>query len=98
MQDEEEPKVRTLFLTYEAKEQDADTFMIVIGSIAENFRGVEVVEFQDDSMFTEDEDPRVRLHEMVTAATRLTESQKMELDEFAARLAQWDGDDEESGK
>lgn len=83
-----------MFLTYEAEDDAADTFMVVLGSIAENFRGVRVVEFQDDTVFSDGEDAMAALHELVSAAP-LTAEQRRQLEEFSEALADWSG--EESG-
>jgi hypothetical protein len=88
---EQEKKVRTLFLTYEADEDTADTFMIVLGSIAENFRGVDVVDYQDDRLFAEDRDPKETLHELMTS--RLSNEQRQELEAFASQLQNWEGEE-----
>lgn len=90
---DEEKRVRTMFLTYQAEDSDADTFMIVVGSIAENFRGVQLVEFQDDTVFADGADPMETLHELVTSAGRLTPEQRGELAQFSARLNEWQGDE-----
>lgn len=91
---DEDKKIRNMFITYEADDDSADTFMIVIGSIAENFRGVIVVEYQDDSVFTDGAATLSSLHEMVTAATNLTPEQKQALDDFTQSLNEWDGSEQ----
>lgn len=85
-------RVRTLFMTYESDDDTADTFMVVLGSIVENFRGVKLVEYQDDTIFGEKIDMTELLHEMTTKAP-LTKEQQRELDSFTAALANWDGED-----
>jgi hypothetical protein len=84
-------RLRTLFLTYEAEDSAADTFMVVLGSVAENFRGIEVVEYQDDTAFAEDEDAMATLHRLATGAERLAPEQQAELDAFVRALGEWDG-------
>jgi hypothetical protein len=95
VQDGDETKrARTMFLTYEATDGAAETFMVVIGSIAENFRGVEVAEFQDDTVFTDDgEDAMAALHRVATAEGRLTDEQREELDRFKVALSAWEGEE-----
>lgn len=87
-----EARVRTLFLTYSADDDAAETFMIVLGSIAENFRGVEIVEFQDDTIFADGEDAMTALHAMATSS-RLTAEQQSILDDFSQKLSTWEGDE-----
>lgn len=88
---EEEKRIRTLFLTYEGDNDSADTFMVVLGSVAENFRGITVIEYQDDTVFAEDEDAMAVLHKLATGAERLTPSQQAELKAFTLALGEWDG-------
>lgn len=80
-----------MFMTYEAGDDAAETLMIVLGSVAENFRGVEVVEFQDDTVFEDGEDAMAVLHELATSAARLTPEQQQQLEEFSRALGDWDG-------
>ena len=87
--DEDEAKVRTMFVTYQATDDAADTFMIVVGSIAENFKGVELLEYQDDSVFMDGAIAMDTLHEMLTADSRLTGEQQRLLDEFSESLNEW---------
>lgn len=86
-----EERIRILFLTYSADDDAADTFMVVLGSVAENFRGVTVVEYQDDTVFAEDEGAMAVLHKLATGAERLTESQQAELKAFTLALGEWEG-------
>lgn len=88
-------KLRTMAMTYEATQDDADTFMVVMGSIAENFRGVTLVDYQDDSIFDEEEraDIALTLHRMRSKGGHLTEEQQAELDSFTRTINEWTGDD-----
>ncbi len=88
---EEETKVRTMFITYEAGDDAADTFMILVGMVAENFQGVKLVEFQDDTVFAEGTDAMALLHRMTTEEGRLTDDQRQTLEEFAQQLSAWEG-------
>jgi hypothetical protein len=91
---DDEKRVRSLFITYESTDDDADTFMVVLGSIAENFKGVHLVDYQDDTLFAEGEpvDAMSVLHQLSTAETRLTPQQREELESFTQQLSQWNGD------
>lgn len=91
--DDDGRRVRTAFLTYQATDEDAEVFMVVLGSVAENFRGVELVDFQDDTVFAEGEDPMVLLHSMATDEGRLTGDQLRQLREFGEQLAEWRGEE-----
>lgn len=95
-EDPEDKKLRTMAMTYEATQDDADTFMVVMGSIAENFRGVELHDFQDDSIFDEEDKATIAatLHRMHTKEDRLTEEQRAELDSFTRKLNEWTGDED----
>lgn len=88
---DQDRKVRTLFLTYEADDESAETFMVLLGMVAENFKGVKVVEFQDDTVFADGTDAMAALHEMATSAGRLTDYQRRQLEEFGEALNGWDG-------
>lgn len=88
---DEEKQVRTLFLTYSASDDAAETFMIVLGSISENFRDIDVIEFQDDTVFADGENAMTALHEMATNKSRLTPDQLLILDEFSQKLNEWKG-------
>jgi hypothetical protein len=88
---DDEKKVRTMFITYEADDDSAETFMIVFGSIADNFRGIKVVEFQDDTIFADGENAMTALHDMATSKSRLTPEQQQLLDEFSSQLSEWEG-------
>lgn len=85
-------RVRTLFVTYESDDDTADTFMVVLGSIIENFRGVKMIEYQDDTIFGEKIDTMELLHDMTTRAS-LTQSQQEELDRFTTALSAWEGEE-----
>jgi hypothetical protein len=87
----DEKRVRTTFLTYEADDGAAETLAIVLGAVVENFRGVTVLEMQDDTLFADALDRREALHELVTSRERLTDAQRETLEEFAAQLSAWDG-------
>lgn len=89
----DEERIRTLFITYESNQDSADTFMIVLGSIAENFRGVKVVEYQDDSLFEDNTDMVEVLHQMRTKEERLSKEQRAELKKFTETLNEWTGDE-----
>ena len=80
-----------MFLTYEADDGAAETLAVVLGAVAENFRGVNVLEMQDDTLFADEPDPREALHEMVTSGDRLSDDQRRTLAEFAEALSDWDG-------
>ena len=86
----DEKRVRTTFLTYEADDGTAETLAVVLGAVVENFRGVTILEMQDDSLF-DGADPRDALHEMVTSGDRLTDGQRKTLEDFAQQLSAWDG-------
>lgn len=78
-------------MTYQADDDDAaDTFMIVLGTVAENIRGVKVVEYQDDTVFADGQDVMDVLHAVTTGEERLTAAQRAELEDFAGRLKAWD--------
>lgn len=88
-------RVRTMFLTYEAEDDDADTFMVVVGSIAENFRGIRLVEYQDDTILSDDDDEFdliSAMHAITTKDEHLTEEQRKELEDFSKRLNEWRGE------
>ncbi len=84
-------KLRTMYLTYEADDAVAETLVVVLGAVAENFRGVEVVEIQDDTLFAEGVDAREVLHELVTSDGRLTPEQRSAIAAFGQAVAEWDG-------
>lgn len=84
-----------MFLTYEAEDDDADTFMVVVGSIAENFRGIRLVEYQDDTILSDDDDEFdliSTMHAITTKDEHLTEEQRKELEAFSKRLNEWRGE------
>lgn len=88
-------RIRTMFLTYEAEDDDADTFMVVVGSIAENFRGIRLVEYQDDTILSDDDDEFdliSTMHAITTKDEHLTEEQRKELEAFSKRLNEWRGE------
>lgn len=87
---DEETRLRTAFFTYEAGDDAADTLMVVVGSVLENFRGVRLVEYQDDTVFAEGEDPMTVLHQMATAKERLTPEQREELESFTQAIQAWE--------
>lgn len=93
--EQEEKKLRTMAMTYESTQDDADTFMIVMGSIAENFRGIKLHDFQDDSIFDAEERASIAatLHRMRTRGDHLTDEQRAELDNFTRSLNEWKGDE-----
>jgi hypothetical protein len=91
---DEESRLRTMFITYEAGDDAAEVFMVVMGSIIENFKGVSLVEYQDDTVFADGGEAMGALYEMA-ARRPLTEEQRSALDSFTEQLEGWT--DGESG-
>lgn len=93
MTEDPEEGLYTCFMTFEADEETRDMFYMVMGSIAENFRGVHLIEFKDDTHFQET--PLAVLeaaHNMKKMKSRLTDDQQRELEEFSRKLNDWTGD------
>lgn len=87
-------ELHTCFMTFEADAETRDMFYMVVGSIAENFRGVSLVEFQDDTILGEaPEHVTSAMYKMATSESRLTEEQREEIERFSRTVAEWTGDE-----
>jgi hypothetical protein len=77
----------------EATDEYAELFSVVVGSVMENFAGVRVVEYIDDTFLTDPDraDALAALHETLTGDDRLTAEQRTELEEFRRKLEEGDG-------
>lgn len=87
-------KLRTMVITYGATDEDAETFMVVLGSVAENFRGVELHEFVDETILEDAGDDRGAidaLYARMTAEGRLSREQREQLERFSEELREWAG-------
>lgn len=86
-----EDKIRTLAFTYQADDQHAELFAVVMGCVAENFRGATLHEVLDETVLGDRDDRGALevLYELVTSDGRLTEEQREELEDFGRRLNDW---------
>lgn len=88
--------MRTMVFTYEADDEEAEVFAVVMGSVAENFRGVTIHEIVDETIFDDQDDHGAvdALYASLTAAGRLSADQQKLLEEFGEQLRAWGGGDE----
>ncbi len=91
-----EDKIRTLIFTYQATDEDAEVFTIVMGSVAENFRGAKLHEVVDETVLGDGDDRGAvdALYQTLTREGRLTDEQRTLLDDFGQQLREWRGDDD----
>lgn len=84
-------KMRAMTFTYEAGDEEAEVFAVVMGSVAENFRGVTLHEIVDDTVFHDRDDHGAvdALYEVLTREGRLTDKQRAQLAEFSDALRDW---------
>lgn len=88
-------QMRAITFTYEASDEDAEVFAVVLGSVAENFRGVDLHEVVDDTLFQDRDDRGAvdALYAALTAEGRLTDEQRGQLERFGEELREWRGDE-----
>jgi hypothetical protein len=84
-----------MVFTYEADDDEAEVFAVVMGSVAENFRGVTIHEVIDETIFDDQDDRGAvdALYASLTAAGRLSPDQQRLLEEFGEQLRAWGGED-----
>lgn len=88
--------MRTIVVTYEADDANAEVFVVVLGSVAENFRGVTIHEVLDETIFDDRDDHGAvdALYSLLTQEGRLTEEQRTQLERFGEELREWSGEEQ----
>jgi len=87
--------MRHIVVAYEANDENAEVFVVVLGSVAENFRGVTIHEVVDETIFDDRDDHGAidALYQLLTSEGRLTADQRGQLERFGDELREWRGED-----
>jgi hypothetical protein len=87
--------MRHVVFAYEADDENAEVFLIVLGSVAENFRGVTIHEVVDETILGDGDDRGAidALYQLITSEGRLTEEQQGQLERFGDELREWRGEE-----
>lgn len=86
-----EPRLRTWAIAFEATDEAAEVAAVVVGSVLENFRGVTMAEFVDETAFAEETGSEAVdvLHQVLTSRP-LSQEQLASVKEFVKDIEAWE--------
>lgn len=90
----EEPRLRTWVVAFEADDGTAEVAAVVVGSVLENFRGLRLAEFQDETALGDNPGATAVdvLHEVLTSRP-LSRGQLELVRELVNDIEEWNGDE-----
>lgn len=89
-EDNDSPRLRSFVFSFTANEEATEIFSIVLGSVAENFRGIHNISFESDDMFEDQSDLAEFLYNIRHDSQVLDKDQLKTIEDFTASLNDWE--------
>lgn len=83
-------RLRSFVFTFTADDEATEVFSIVLGSVAENFRGIHNISFESDDMFEDQSDLAEFLYNIRHDSQVLSKDQLQVIEDFTASLNDWE--------